>query len=480
MSLFLLVSCTTGENEASQSSHTSSQLDKNTIVRIADRMREQGDAGMAAEFYQRAINDDPKNIAAYYGLATLQSTQGATEAAERAYREALRYDAHNAEILRDYGKLLLATGNYTAAVTNYRAALAENSSDNKTRNGLGVALDQLGDHKSAQTQYQDALSHNPDDMNALNNLGMSLIMAGDYAGAIQLLAPIADSFKANDNMRQNLALAYQKAGQTMPALSAVAPTVANPDPVNTIASAPRIAVETTMPAPLLNPVSPTTPPASQQKWKRHTSSLTPPPRPVDLATMTALSTQAPRIAQATTVQTQISWGNHTRIIPATSAAAQTQPITTSSPPRLTIATAPPAPTMPSTTFDENISLASKIQHTTNIHHHAAIAAAPVLLSPVLSVSLPTSQPLDSAPIMREQRTIFGPYATDQIAQAHQAALQDKLGHALPEKAVLNLVTRLTDDGTPEFVLHLYGFHNQTDIDTFRSTAQNAGFSSQQG
>lgn len=469
MSLFLLISCTTGENEASSSSHLTSQLDKNTIVRIADRMREQGDASMAAEFYQRALNDDPKNIAAYYGLATLQSARGATAEAERAYREALRYDSHNADILRDYGKLLLSTGNYSAAVTNYRAALAENSSDNKIRNGLGVALDQLGDHKTAQTHYHDALSHNPDDMNALNNLGMSLIMAGDYAGAIQLLAPIADSFKANDNMRQNLALAYQKAGQIMPALSAVAPSITNPDTVNTIASAPRIAVETTMPAPLLNPVtlettSPNpTPSTSQQKWKRHTSSLTPPPNPTDLANMTALSTDATPIAQGATVQTQISWGAHTQIIPATNIAEQTSSIS------------PPAPVTPITLVAENNLLTSKTRYTTNIHHRAARAA-----TPVLSFSLPISQPSDNALVMREQRTIFGPYATDQIAQAHQAALQDKLGSVLPEKAVLNLVTRLTDDGTPEFVLHLYGFHDQAAIDTFRATAKTAGFSSQQG
>lgn len=205
-------------------------LDKNTIVRLADRMQQQGDLAMATDFYQRALAEDPANVAAYYGLASVNVAQGDLAAAERAYREALRYDEKNLQILRDYARVLLKQGNYAAAATQYRAALALDSHDSKSLNGLGIALDQLGDHAGAQLQYRAALERNPEDMMAINNLGLSLILAGDYAGAIIVLAPAADSFRATQSLRDNLELAYAKAREAhstagnVPVLPAALPT----------------------------------------------------------------------------------------------------------------------------------------------------------------------------------------------------------------------------------------------------------------
>lgn len=211
-------------------------LDKNTIVRLADRMQQQGDLAMATDFYQRALAEDPANVAAYYGLANVNVAQGDLAAAERAYREALRYDEKNLPILRDYARVLLKQGNYAAAATQYRAALALDSHDSKSLNGLGIALDQLGDHAGAQAQYRAALERNPDDMMTINNLGLSLILAGDYAGAIIVLAPAADSFRATQSLRDNLELAYAKAREAHSTagnvpLPSVAQPIEMPEPV---------------------------------------------------------------------------------------------------------------------------------------------------------------------------------------------------------------------------------------------------------
>ena len=472
-------------------------LDRNTLVRIADRMREQGDLPMAAEFYQHAIAEDESNVAAYYGLATLQTAVGAHEEAGRAYREALRYDAGNPDILRDYAKSLLSRAQYGAAILQYRNALAERPHDGKALNGLGVALDQLGEHAEAQKQYRAALAQDPDDMTALNNLGMSLIMAGDYAAAISALAPAAESFKATESLRRNLALAYARAGANAqplspdaapdnapytpaPAASPVAPVRASPlgaapAPAETGRSAAARAVATSLTAtlppapapvtiagifidhPLMTPIPPTRaahapPPALSLPTAEE------PPLPASAAiilpepefTHTITAQPAPQPVQAALALPAIkeppSAGTETLLEPVRLAA-----LPPALPPAPPVAAPPGAPGP----------LAARPESP------AAIVATPAIHAP--APALP-----------REQRTTFGPYATDIMAHAQQIALQNKLSEAMPRKAVLNIVTHLTGAGTPEFLIHLYGFENQNELAGFCRQARAAGFDCTQG
>lgn len=193
-------------------------LSEDAIVRLADKMRGQGDMTMAADFYQRALERDPKNVPAYLGLASLYEQAGQSEQAGRYYLEAIRQDGRNANTRRAYARLLMTQGQYGAAAEQYQAALTRDGDDARARNGLGVALDQQNQHGAAQEQYRKVLTHDHDNMTALNNLGLSLLSSGDAPGAIKILAPAAESLKLTPSLRQNLALAYVMDGQDAMAL----------------------------------------------------------------------------------------------------------------------------------------------------------------------------------------------------------------------------------------------------------------------
>lgn len=557
----LLVACTSGDEKPK----AATELDKNALVRLADRMRLQGDSGMAADFYQRAIAEDPQNVAAYYGLATMQVASGDRAGAERAYREALRYDAHNGDILRDYAKLLLSEGNFTAAVAQYRAALAQNSKDVRALNGLGVALDQAGDHKTAQEQYRAVLAQNQDDMAALNNLGMSLIMAGDYNGAIQQLAPVAETFKATEGLRQNLALAYAKAGQDQPALNAIAPPaqymdftratppvepavtpaalavpVVPPPPAPDAIAAALAVPAVTMPIaqPILSvlpsaapPITPAAvvrpavqatapredvalpsitelaqPAGTLQRWKNRRSTLTPLPTPAALAVTAPMTNVVPPpvaetpvvpavmpAVQAAASHPDVALPSMTEPAPAPSirqgwkarrSALATPPdapvaqattpavaATPEIPASVALAVAPPAATMAATP-----ALASRDEAQPNVAQRRRVTAGGALTNIAFrSAALPLAPSAAALPASAPQRAVFGPYATDGIAQAQQALMQQQLGARLPAKAVSNIVTQLTPAGTPEFAVHVYGFTDADMLTSFCTHAATAGY-----
>jgi Flp pilus assembly protein TadD len=217
----------------------SNLLDRSAIVRLADRMRQQGDVDMATMFYERALAEDPKDVAAAYGLAGLYAASGRLDDADRAYREALSHSSDNPNILRDYARLLVQRGDYTQAVTQYRAALELRDDDPRTLNGLGVALDQLGQHEEAEKYYKQVLAKDPANITSMTNYGMSLILAGRAEEAVTLLTPATQSLRATPALQENLALAQEKASLKTLARPSYDPPPETLPPIVTAALAPK-------------------------------------------------------------------------------------------------------------------------------------------------------------------------------------------------------------------------------------------------
>jgi Flp pilus assembly protein TadD len=368
-------------------------LDKNTVVRLADRMQQQGDFVMAQQFYQRAVTDDPNNGAAYAGLGRVALAMGEADAAERAYREALRCEPNNADIQGDYARLLLQRGDYPAAITQYQAALSATPDDARLRNGLGVALDQQGDHAGAQAAYRAVLADKATDMTALNNLGMSLLLSGDAAGAVALWAPVADSLQAPPNLRANLAQAQALLGQ-QPAVTTAPP------------AAPERAGKRRGKA-------------GRSARAHAANGLLPPPAPAVLAS--ALTAPLPPVPlQAVSAQTLVE---------------------DSAPVALPVAEPAMLPPEPEATPPDQAQLPVVPVQSGAIDAVIA-AAAPAPAVPV--------QPT-------ELRAMFGPYATAAMAAARQQELQAKLAGLLPQPTVFNLQVRLSAAKRPRFWVEFYGF-----------------------
>jgi len=183
-----------------------------SMVQIAGQLQAKGDLAGAADFYQRALQRDPKDVVARKGLAAILEKTGNLIGASEQYREALKAKPRDAELLRGYGRTLIALDKPAEARDEYKAALDIDDDDAKAHNGLGVALDYLGDHKAAQKEFEEALQLDKDDLATINNLAYSYILTRDYDKAIKLLEPEQNNPKATPALRQNLALAYGLAG----------------------------------------------------------------------------------------------------------------------------------------------------------------------------------------------------------------------------------------------------------------------------
>lgn len=192
-------------------------VDQEGFGRIGDRLQARGDIAGAVNFYQRSLQQNPRDVDTRLHLLTILENQGEKDTAKVGYEEGLKYDSDNLNLLRGYGKLLLRMGQADTARSVYQKLLSHDDSDLKALNGLGVALDMLGQHDEAQKYYLKALDQSSDDVATLSNLGHSYVLAGKISEAIKLLEPVALQPKASPALRQNLAEAYALSGMDVDA-----------------------------------------------------------------------------------------------------------------------------------------------------------------------------------------------------------------------------------------------------------------------
>jgi Flp pilus assembly protein TadD len=182
------------------------------MVRLAEQLRARGDNVGAADFYQRAVQRDPKDALAHKGLAAALEATGHMAAAADEYRAVVKLKPRDGDAWRSLGRVSLAMDQSVLARDAYKAALGIDGDDAKALNGLGVALNNLGDHQGAQKQFEKALKEDSGNLATFNNLAYSYILDGKYDEAIRLLEPRVTSPGATPALRQNLALAYGLAG----------------------------------------------------------------------------------------------------------------------------------------------------------------------------------------------------------------------------------------------------------------------------
>ena len=394
-------------------------LSENAIVSLADRMRSQGDITLAADFYQRALQRSPDNVAAYLGLAALHEQVGQPEQAGRYYLEAVKRDGDNAAVRRAYGRMLLVQGNHAAAAEQYQAALKSDSDDVKALNGLGVAYDQMGKHGKAQEQYRRVLKNDPEHLIALGNLGLSLIAAGDVAGAIEKMAPAADSLKMTSNLRQNLALAYVVSGREAAAQKLLRRDLG-------AAGAERVMTQLRQQH---DKRAYRKPAVADEEGAGKTATvqqldLEPLPSAAIIETPSYTLTAAPPpLAEPETLQKIEKAGKKPFV-------------------REAKARSPKAKTY-----------AADSKSTTK-NKAASQKAKKAKAAPAKTAKPPSSPPqgIDA---------VVGPFATDTIANTQSMMIREKFSSYLPGKPFMNIVTELTKNGTPRFVIRISGFeeHN---------------------
>lgn len=208
--MILLAASLTGCQTTGKTADTATGAD---MVRLADRLRGQGDVRAAVEFYLKAAEHAPDDAAPRLALADIFAQQGMMAEAADMYGEAIRRAPKDGEARRAYARLLIQMERPQDAARQYEAILDEDSRDAKALSGYGVALDLQGKHEEAQKNYRAALQRAPDSAHVVNNLGYSLILSDKPAEAAKILAPFAEGPKSTPSLRQKLAMAQALAGR---------------------------------------------------------------------------------------------------------------------------------------------------------------------------------------------------------------------------------------------------------------------------
>ena len=113
--------------------------------------------------FQKAIQLNPDNKEARYGLGHILVYQGKLAQAEVEFREAIRIDEDYSEAHTYLGQVLASENRWPEAIAEYRKALSNPLyiTPDLARFHLGKALAHEGDLQSAMEAFEDALAVNP-------------------------------------------------------------------------------------------------------------------------------------------------------------------------------------------------------------------------------------------------------------------------------------------------------------------------------
>jgi len=113
--------------------------------------------------FQKAVQLDPQNKEARYGLGHILVYQGKLAKAEAEFREAIRIDEDYSEAHTYLGQVLASEDRWPEAIAEYRKALSNPLyiTPDLARFHLGKALAHEGDLQGAMEAFEDALAVNP-------------------------------------------------------------------------------------------------------------------------------------------------------------------------------------------------------------------------------------------------------------------------------------------------------------------------------
>lgn len=121
------------------------------------------DRQLAYVSFQKAVQLNPDNTEAHYGLGHIYVMRGKLKEAEQEFREAIRIDPDYSEAHTYLGQVFAGQDRWDHAVEQYRKALSNPlyATPDLARYHLGRALLQQGDARGAMEALEDALTVNP-------------------------------------------------------------------------------------------------------------------------------------------------------------------------------------------------------------------------------------------------------------------------------------------------------------------------------
>lgn len=195
----------------------------------AHRAAEAGDETEALAKARRAVEVDPKSVAARTTLGALELRRGRLEESRSHFRLALEGDPDNIPAIRGMATLALRSGDYAEAVMYVERALAAAPEDPNLHYTAALAFERLGESERAQEhlaasrrgEAQRPAIEAPPEILALRGrgaraalaAGTQLLEQGRYQEAILALSEAADRDPGSADAHNSLGAALEQGGR---------------------------------------------------------------------------------------------------------------------------------------------------------------------------------------------------------------------------------------------------------------------------
>jgi serine/threonine protein kinase/tetratricopeptide (TPR) repeat protein len=166
----------------------SSQAALKEVLQLQEKQAEHAKLAEAVARHRKAIEVDPKDAAAYYGLGVALKAQGKLDQAIDAYRKAVELDPKNARAHASLGASLHVQGMLDQAIDTYDKAVALDPKNAVVHTNLAWILATCPDPKfrdgaRAAKHAKIAVEVSPKVINVWSNLGVAQYRAGQWKEA---------------------------------------------------------------------------------------------------------------------------------------------------------------------------------------------------------------------------------------------------------------------------------------------------------
>ncbi|MFH1403615.1 MAG: tetratricopeptide repeat protein [Candidatus Altiarchaeota archaeon] len=144
----------------------------------AEVFMRRGEMGYAVEYYLKALELDPKSVAAHLNLAIIYEDNDISKSIVH-YNEVLKVESKNVEALYGLGRVYGMEGNIDESIKYFKECIRFDSFDSRPYCGLGVAYSIQKDYGKSIASFEKALELNPFDFKAMKLLGQVRDEMGD-------------------------------------------------------------------------------------------------------------------------------------------------------------------------------------------------------------------------------------------------------------------------------------------------------------
>lgn len=158
-----------------------------------------GRTSIAAGFYEQALEAEPKNEMALFGLATTYQRMNRLEEAQELYGKLLSINPTHREALNNF-MVLISQESPQAAIEELEKLETENPDFSPIPAQLGIIYKKLGNNEMAARKLVRALTLSPDNVSYKYNLAITLDSMNRHAQAADLYIELVEDYNNGANL----------------------------------------------------------------------------------------------------------------------------------------------------------------------------------------------------------------------------------------------------------------------------------------